>query len=801
MSNSLWGSQFDLPKNDTSKLLNKVKKPKKVKTDEQILNSSTTSLQDKLAIIHKRVREILGVFEPYTRVIRTKEELVEYIQIANKQKVLAVDTETNNSLDPLTCKLMGLCIYTPGQKNVYVPINHSNWLTEKRLEDQLTEQDIAECLALINDDVKIIMHNAKFDKQVIQCTTTYKLRVDWDTEIGAFLLDENELRFGLKHQYRDKIDPTVEKYDITGLFKDVPYAYVDIDVFALYAATDAYETYKLYEYQKKQYELPEHKKLYRLFMEVEMPIVDVVTDMELTGVVIDKERAKRLSSKYRAKLDDCDRRINDELSKYKDKIISWRNSAEAHKKTKSSDKKTKGEQLKDPIELTSTTQLAILLYDILKLPLPDTGKKSTGEEELKKLNLPICDLILEKRGYEKLLGTYIDKIPECVSDVDGRLHCQFKQTGAKTGRFSSKNPNTQNIPSHEISIRMMFATEKGYTMIGSDFSQQEPRILASMAQDENMISAYLDGKDLYAVIASKVYNNAYEDNREFDVNGNMNPEGKHRRTSVKAVLLGILYGRGSDSIAEQLNMTKEEAEKLIDDFFKGFPKLKEWINAQQEFAKQNGYVEDLWGRRRRLPDIQVKPYEVFSKQKRVMFNPLLGTKGELKDNLVDQFEYKLNNSKNYWEYKKILEEIKNKGYDVKNNKGFISQAERQCVNAVIQGSAATMTKKAMIKVHNDERLKELGFKLLIPVHDELIGECPIENKELCKKYLAEDMIEVAKKDVCVPMKCDADDFPCWYYDVYSAEIKEQYKNGTSLEDLVKEHTECTREELEKMIVE
>ena len=100
----------------------------------------------------------------------------------------------------------------------------------------------------------------------------------------------------------------------------------------------------------------------------------------------------------------------------------------------------------------------------MTLPLPDTGKRSTGEEELKKLNLPICDLILEKRGYEKLLGTYIDKIPECVSDVDGRLHCQFKQTGAKTGRFSSKNPNTQNIPSHEISIRMMFATEKGYTM-------------------------------------------------------------------------------------------------------------------------------------------------------------------------------------------------------------------------------------------------------------------------------------------------------------------------------------------------
>lgn len=261
----------------------------------------------------------------------------------------------------------------------------------------------------------------------------------------------------------------------------------------------------------------------------------------------------------------------------------------------------------------------------------------------------------------------------------------------------------------------------------------------------------------------------------------------------------ILYGRGSDSIAEQLGITKEDAEKLTDDFFSGFPKIKEWINYIQKFAKQNGYVEDVWGRRRRLPDIQLKPYEVFSKQKRVMFNPLLGTKGELKDSLVEQFESRLNNSKNYWEYKKILEEIRNKGYDVKNNKGFISQAERQCVNAVIQGSAATMTKKAMIKVHNDERLKELGFKLLIPVHDELIGECPIENKELCKKYLAEDMIEVAKKDICVPMKCDADDFPCWYYDVYSAEIKEEYNKGTSLEELVKEHTECTREELEEMI--
>lgn len=478
MQESLWGEEFEVktPPKKVKKIIQKIKEPK----DPNIvvvknIKSKKTTLEERLKLIRENVMNILGKYEDDTQIISTRAELSAYIDAAIVNGEIAIDTETNNSLEPLTCKLMGPCIYTPGKKNVYIPLNHVNPETLERLDWQLTEQDIYEEFSRL-DNTKIIMHNGKFDYQVIKCTTGKQLKVYWDTMIGARILDENERSAGLKQQYIDKIDSSIEKYSIDHLFEGVEYAVVDPKLFALYAATDAYMTYQLYQWQKKQFELAGHEKLYSLFLNIEMPIVEVAAEMELTGVAVDVEYAELLSKKYHQKLDDIDEKINIELEKYKEAIAQWRLTDEANihpsKQRGEGDAKSKSEQLEDPVNVASPTQLAILLYDVLKTKSIDKKQpRGTGEPILEKIDLPICKLILERRGILKLINTYIDKIPTLITEKTGRVHTHFNQLGAGTGRFSSSDPiNLQNIPSHNKEIRMIFTAEKGNVMVGSDFS-------------------------------------------------------------------------------------------------------------------------------------------------------------------------------------------------------------------------------------------------------------------------------------------------------------------------------------------
>ena len=470
---SLWGKEFDI--DDTvsknKKIIDKLNKPIVAKT-KKALNPSKLDIVQRLSAISDEVNRILGTYKENTQVIYSLDAFENYINESIKNGVIAVDTETNMSLDPLTCLLMGLCIYTPNQKNVYIPVNHVNPNTHEKLSNQITENQIKEQLQrLLDNDVKIIMHNGKFDYEVIKCTCDIELPIYWDTMIGARILNENE-RAGLKEQYITKIDSSIEKYSIDYLFEKIDYAVVDPSVFALYAATDAYMTYKLYLYQLREFSKPENEKLFNLFMNIEMPIVIVSAEMELTGICLDLEYSKRLSNKYHKLLDECNEKINNELHKFNDKINSWKVTDKANykppKKTGEGFGKSKVEQLEDPINVSSPTQLAILFYDILGVEegLDKKSPRGTGEEVLKKISekypeLEICKLILENRGLLKLLNTYIDKLPECISTKDNRLHAHFNQIGADTGRFSSSDPNLQNIPSHNNEIRMMFTA--GYT--------------------------------------------------------------------------------------------------------------------------------------------------------------------------------------------------------------------------------------------------------------------------------------------------------------------------------------------------
>ena len=415
---SLWGEEFEI-KDNKEKILAKAKTPKKVKTAEQSIKSKTVPIEEKLSIITENVNRILGGYASNTIVIKSKEELSNYIDKAIDNGEIAIDTETNNSLDPLTCKLMGACIYTPGQQNAYIPVNHVDFNSKGRFNWQVTEEDIKEQFDRLNQ-TKVIMHNGKFDYQVIKCTCGCELSIYWDTMIGAKVLDENEHSAGLKQQYIDKIDNSIEKYSIDHLF-NIEYAIVDPELFALYAATDAYMTYKLYEWQKKEFDKSANRSLYDLFMTIEMPVVEVVANMELTGVHLDLEYSERLSKKYHKKYEDIEKRLSEELNKYKDIIAKWRKTPEANKNNGG---KSLSEKLEFPPNTASPTQLAILLYDILKIkPISKKSPRGTGVEVLKALDLPLCKLILEEREMLKLINTYIDKLPTCLSEKDNRLHC------------------------------------------------------------------------------------------------------------------------------------------------------------------------------------------------------------------------------------------------------------------------------------------------------------------------------------------------------------------------------------------
>lgn len=270
-----------------------------------------------------------------------------------------------------------------------------------------------------------------------------------------------------------------------------------------------------------------------------------------------------------------------------------------------------------------------------------------------------------------------------------------------------------------------------------------------------------------------------------------------------------MYGRGANSIAEQIGSDLAGAQKIIDDFYNGFPKVKQWTDKTEQDAKINGYVEDLWGRRRRLPDIQLPKYTIKVENGSSDFNPLLYTKGKYTNEnqkLINLYKDKLSKIKSKKEYNQIKQEAENNQVKIIDNGGFIAQAQRQCVNARIQGGAASMSKLAMRKVFDSQELKDLGFKMLLQIHDELIGECPIENADKVAEVLTSVMKNAAKPTVQIPFKCDATIETHWYETDYSDSINSNYKsllkeksNEEAFTILLNEHSELTEDQLKKIL--
>ena len=756
---------------DVNKILQKAKTKKKTTTTVKGGNG----LLDKIAMAERLIEGEFSKYKDESLLIQTQEELHDYISKCIQNHVVAVDTETTG-LDPLLNDIVGFSIYTPNEKTAYIPINHISYINRAKVPNQLSIDVCKEELQrVVDSNIDVIMFNAQFDTRVIKNKIGVRLICTWDAYLGARCLNENEVVNALKplhNKYVNNGEGNAFKFD--DIFKGVSFDLVPIKIGYLYAARDAKITYELYEYQKPYLTYDStvtHDARNGLngvawvFHNIEIPCIQAVVDMEDVGVAFDFEYNEKLKEKYHTLLEEKENAFHELCEPYQDKIQAYIN--------------TKG-GLDNPVNIRSTVQLPILLYEIVKIP-PLLDKKtqkpllSTGEEILSQIDHPLCKAILEFRSFEKLVSTYIDKLPDCVNPIDKRIHAKFNQAGTVTGRFSSQEPNMQNIPSHNKDIRQMFKATDGYVMMSSDYSSQEPKCLAALCKrqgDSRMFDTFMAGKDLYSEIASKAFNRSYEDCLEFylDENGKKtdktNKEGKAYRTQAKSILLGTLYGRGTASIGEQLGCSKEKAQNIKDSVFDGFPAIKKFEDSSKQMAIDLGYVTTVCGRKRRLPDMQLDEFEFYWLPGMSPDDDPLDFDGTDTESVVDEelqakWLKKLKKCK-FNEKQKIISYARQDGIKIVDNGGKIAEATRQTVNSRIQGSAADLTKLAMIKLWKNERLRELGFRMLIQIHDEILGECPKENMDECSKLLAQTMSDAAEEILEMPIKCDVSKSYAWY---------------------------------------
>lgn len=672
-------------------------------------------LENALAVIQELVKSGRLHAEGEVETIRTPERLKEYMDHCKQSGEYVLDVETTG-LDIYNDILVGTCLYTPGETSAYVPFNHTD-LQNVRVADQMSEEQVRDIMIpyLQDQELRCINHNIKFDnKKLAWDWKQIIVNIYWDTLIAGYVLNENEPH-GLKPLYNKYIlHGKGSSEDYGDLFEGIPFNYVPIDVATVYGANDGFKTYALYKFQA-QYLREDHpredfRKMYYVFREVEMPLIPLCTDMEMRGVEIREDFAKELSEDFNKEMVEVEAKCDAYVEQFKQYILDHNNLMRLTKGT-------------CKINYNSPQQVAALFYDIFKLRSVSrkeprgTGDKiiqkflSTAKKKDTKKSREFAEFLENYQRFKeikKLLGTYVDKIPQVKEPKINAVYTTYNQYGAKTGRFSSSDTvskiNLQNIPSKEKRIRKIFKARDGYKLVGGDFSQIEPRVLAFLSGDESMINAYKEGKDLYAIMGSQVYQLPYEDCREFYPDGTVNAEGKHRRTTMKSVLLGIMYERGATAIGEQFNKSAEWAQQLIDNFYKSFPKINQYRLKIENMAETYGYVTTITGRKRRLPDMQLED--------------------------KDDYRYQ--------------------------------EAHRQSLNSVIQGSSADIMKLSMIAIYNDPRYKALDCHMIITVHDELIMEVPEDHIKEGAELLVGTMKRVGHSLIDLPMSVDAEVNDYWY---------------------------------------
>lgn len=465
----------------------------------QQTGAQMNSIAQRVAVATENAQQALGAMKEQQKgyelkLVTDPKELDRYVSTALGNGIISIDSE-GSGIDPIDDFTCGIGLYTPGEAGIYVPFKHTDYMLNTK-PGQMEIADVTYQMERIaeasNEYLKVIMGNAKYDMRIIRNTLGPFIKPYWDVILAGSFLNENEPH-GLKYLWdryvwRSEIPQELKTFD--KLFDKLGFNWFDWNKVYPYAANDPIMTYQVYEFQK-EFLHPEGKhtasqdlvEAGKLFLDIEMPLVVELAEMEDRGIPLDKERAKKLEDDYTARLDKAVAEA--------DAIIKQFDLSKLPMSERS--------KLSSPVNIGSTQQVAIILYDLLGLK--QVSKRGTGESVLEQLielypeHAHFMNKILEYRGLKKLLSTYIIKLPAIVKEKTGRLHGQFNQYGAKTGRFSSKDPNLQNIPARNKDIRPIFTASEGYYLIGGDFSQQEPRVLAHLSNDKNMIQAYQQGRD------------------------------------------------------------------------------------------------------------------------------------------------------------------------------------------------------------------------------------------------------------------------------------------------------------------
>ncbi len=559
----------------------------------------------------------------------------QYILVKNLLSQNAASFETHSSSpNEMEAELIGLSFSSRKGVAYYVPLSPVKDEAQKTLE-------IFRPFFEKKEIVKI-SHNLKADYKILKL---YGLEIEgaiFDTMIAHYLLspDGRHAMEYLAEMYLNYKPIALES--LIGKGKNqAKFSSLSLEEQTKFAAEDADLTFRLY-----QIFAPQLKKenLDDLFFKVEMPLMKVLAKMELEGIALDKDWLEQESKDLENDLKNLEKTIF---------AIS-------------------GEEF----NMNSPKQLGEVLFEKMQLDpkakKTKSGQYATGEDILQKLSAKheIIQHILEYRTYQKLKSTYVDALPLQIDKEDHRVHTNFSQTTAATGRLSSLNPNLQNIPIRTLrgqQIRGAFVANPGNKIIAADYSQIELRLIAAISEEENMIKAFQNGEDIHASTASKLFGIPLEE------------VTKTQRSQAKTVNFGILYGQGAFGLAEQTGLSRKEAKEMIESYFETYPKLKKYMADQVIKAQEMGYVETILHRKRHLKDI--------------------------------------------------------------NSANFVvkAHAERNAVNAPIQGSAADVIKLAMIKI--DEKLTEqnLKTKMLLQVHDELVFEAPEEEIDTVSELIKKEM--------------------------------------------------------------
>jgi DNA polymerase-1 len=579
---------------------------------------------------------------------------LEWVERLKNSEGFAFDTETT-SLAAQQAEIVGVSFAMDAGEAAYVPVAHSYM----GAPDQLDRDFVLEALKplLENPELTKIGQNLKYDMSVLANYDIHMQGVGFDTMLESYVLDSVGSRHDMDSlSARHLGHQPVSFSEVAGKGKaQLTFDQVDIDTAGHYAAEDADITLRLHQTLMPQ--LTQQPKLHRIYSQLEMPLVSVLSRVECNGVLIDDNMLLQQSQQLA-------------MSMQETQVRAY-------------------ELAEGEFNLASPKQIQEILYDKMQLPIlkkTPKGAPSTAEDVLQELALEheLPRLILEHRSFGKLKSTYTDKLPTMINPRTGRVHTSYHQAVTATGRLSSSDPNLQNIPIRTEQgrrIREAFIADKGNVIIAADYSQIELRIMAHLSGDDGLMHAFNNDLDVHRATASEIFETELEQVTD------------EQRRHAKAVNFGLIYGMSAFGLAKQLSVERKQAQAYMDQYFEQYPGVKQYMQSTREFARENGFVETVYGRRLYLPDINAKNHNV----------------------------------RQY--------------------------AERTAINAPMQGTAADVIKRAMIEVDSFLRSNAIDARMIMQVHDELVFEVASSEAEKVQASVCEIMQGVA--DLAVPLVVDA----------------------------------------------